>query len=887
MLTIRQTRVFPGPSLWGPMPVILLEVAIGDLETRLHRETPVFFDRLVALVPSLRDHAAVVQQPEGGLRRLLLDRLALVLQPLARTRVGSSQWNRAVGPELTYAQTQLINASGLYRVVYAYEHAQVGVAAGRLAVRLLNHLIANSEPDFAFHRELEATLIPLARRHAYHRTTGAVVDAAHRRDIPIQRLKHSPEIVQLGHGCYQRRILWGSITSETGVIADKIATDKGLTSRLLREAGLPVPDNRVVSSADDALKAAQRIGYPVVVKPLDASQGRGVTIDVRDEAEVREVFPLAKQHSRSGHVIVERFIPGPTYRILVINNQVAAVAEYLPPLVTGDGTHTIAALIERTNADPRRGVEPDQPLKSITVDTHTLTALAKQALTLDDVPEEGRVVHLAQVRWVRRGGTPIDRTEEIHPDNVEIARQAAMVVGLDVAGIDLITPDIAQSALEEGGAINEVNQQPGLGVHLHPQEGTPRDVGMAIVDHLFPPSQPVRVPIVAVTGTNGKTTTTRLIAQIMTTAGHHVGMTTTDGISLAGMLIATGDSAGASAARNVLRNPAIDYAVLETARGSILEQGLGFDRCDVAVVTNVAGDHLGTPGIETVADMARLKAVVPRAVAPGGASVLNADNPYTVDMAAVAGGEILFFSMDEHNPVIQDHLQQGGRAVVLRPTEAGERLTLLTAQEATEIVLAEEIPATMEGRIRVNIANALAATAAAIAQEVPLETIRAALRTFANSVTQTPGRFNVLEIEGRKVVIDYCHNLHGLEAMAEFVQRMHAPHTIGVLSMSGDRTDEHITAVGKLAAQIFDELVLCDNAAQYRRGRKTGETRELLRAAALAAGLAPDKITLADTKLEGADLAITKGSQASLVVVFPASAIWKHLTQKYQTKPEV
>jgi cyanophycin synthetase len=875
MLAIRSSMVLGGPNIWAPLPVIVLEVTIGELEERLCRETPIFFDPLTDLIPSLRTYRDVVNQPEGGLRRLLLDRLALALQGLANARVAQLREDLAPGAELTIAQTHPTDIVGVYTVVYAYEHAAVGRAAGELAVRLLNHLLAKSEPDFELGRELETTVVPLAMQHAERWLTGAIVTAARRRGIPVERLRpysgSGGDIVQLGNGAYQRRTVWGTMTSETPSLACEIQDDKGLTSRLLREAGLPVPQGAVVHAVEEAVKTAVTVGFPVVVKPVDATHGYGATLDVRDDTEVQEAFPIAKRQSRRGGVVVERFIPGRHYRILVIGNRVVAVRERVPAHVVGDGTSTVDQLIEVANQDPRRGLEPDQPLRPITLDAQTRAVLAKQELTLEAVPEAGRFVQLKPFGLPELGGADIDRTDEIHPDNAQIARQAAMVVGLDVAGIDLITPDIAHSAYEQGGAINEVNAQPGLHGHTHPTEGTPRDVAMAIVDHLFPPAQPVRVPIVAVTGTNGKTTTTRMLAHIMHTAGKTVGMTTTDGLYLAGTQVAVGDLAGAAPARTVLRNPAIDYAVLETARGSILFEGLGFDCCDVAVVTNVAADHLGTAGIETLEDLARIKAVVPRAVVPDGATVLNADDSLTAAMGRESGGEILYFSMDEENPVIHDHVERGGRAVVLRAREAEETLVLLTDGEETQILPATEIPATLEGRIRVNIANALAATAAAVAQDVPLETIRTALRTFANSITQTPGRFNVLEIDGRTVLIDYCHNLHGLEAMADFVQRMHAPHTVAVIAIPGDRRDEDITAFGRLAAQIFDELVVWDTPAEYRRGRDLGEVPGLLQAAAIAGGLAPDKISHSDDEQVAARMAIAKGRPDGLVVMLVGS----------------
>ena len=887
MLTIRRTRVFHGPSAWAPLPAVVMEVDIGELEERLGRETPVFFERLITLVPSLCDQSEVVRQPEGGLRRLLLDRLALALQQLARTQVDVTQWNRPVGPELTYAQTQRMSAFSRYRVVYEFEHEEVGLAAGTLAVRLLNHLLVRSEPDFDFTRELETTLVPLAKQLAYSWTTGAILEASHRRGIPT--LDRGRAVgVQLGTGVYQRLIA-DAITSETPWLGVRFTRDTGLTYRLLREAGLPVPGASIVRSASDAVRAGERLHYPVVVKPLDAGRGRGVTIDVRDKAEVREAFLLAHGESRSGQVLVERFIPAKTYRILVVARRVVAVLERLPAHVIGDGTHTIAQLIAIINADPRRGSHLDSPLQPITIDAQTRTVLTKQELALEDVPDAGRLVPVKPFSGLEFGGTEIDRTDEIHPENAAVACQAACVVGLDVAGIDLITPDIAHSVHEQGGAIVAVTSRPDLRGHIHPTEGQSRDAGMAIIDMLFPPGRSVRVPIVAITGTVGKSTTTRMIAHIMTTAGKSVGMTNTNGIYIDRTRIAVGDMSNASAACKVLCNPAVDYAVLESAMGGIRRRGLGFLQCDVGVVTNVTDDHLGTGEFKTLEEVAQLKSTVPRAVVPDGASVLNADNPYTVEMAKVAGGEILFFSLDEANPVIRDHLRQGGRAVVLRQTVAGETLSLLAGEEETDLLLAAEIPATMEGRIRVNIANALAATAAAIGQQVPLETIRIALRTFTTSFAQSPGRYNLLEIDGRTVVFDYFSNLPALQAMADFVNRMGAPHTVAVIARSGEVTDEDITAYGRLAAQTFDELVIRDSPAKYRGRRQPGEAAAMLQAAAIAAGFSPDKISLANDEEEAVDMALAKSGNGSLVLVRTGASVdhdatWNYLIQKQQSQ---
>jgi cyanophycin synthetase len=871
-IEIRSTTIFRGPNVWARMPAILMELDIGDLEERPTNKIPGFYEHLTELLPGLYEHACSVGRPGGFLQRMregtwmghVAEHVALELQNLA-------------GGEVTRGKTRGAGERGLYNVVYAYNQEDVGIAAGELAVRLLNHIIFETEPDFDFVAELEEKVIRVAERLGFGPSTGAIVGEAERRGIPVLRLDPRRSFVQLGHGAYQKRV-WATVTSATPNISVDVAGNKELTNRLLHEIGIPVPRGSVVRTVDDAVGAARRLGYPVVLKPLDGNHGRGVMINLPDEAAVREAFPVAERESRNGPVVVETFIPGKDYRILVVANQVVAVAERVPAHVIGDGRRSVAELVEITNQDPRRGVGHEKILTRITVDSQTIEVLAKQGLTLDTVPEEDRFVQLKLTGNMSTGGTSIDRTDDIHSDNVEIARQAAMVVGLDVAGIDFITPDIARSVREQRGAIVEVNAGPGFRMHTHPTEGHPRHVGRAVIDMLFPPGSPSRVPIVAVTGTNGKTTTSRMIAHIMKTAGKKVGMTTTDGIYVDSTQIAAGDMSGPTSAQMVLKNPAIDYAVLETARGGILRSGLGFDRCDVAVVTNVSSDHLGLRGINSLSELAKVKAVVPQSVLPTGASVLNADNPYTVEMARVARGEIIFFSMDEESPVIRDHLRERGKAVVLRPTRHGEMITLIEHRRDTSLLLAEEIPATMDGRIRVNIQNAMAAAAAAFAQDVQLEYIRNALRTFTSNFFQTPGRFNLMEIEGRKVLLDYCHNVAGLESMADFVKRMDADRTIAMIALPGDRSNEDIAAFGRLAAGTFDEIVIREDANP--RGRKRGEVAGLLQDAIAGGGLEDGNVQVVLEELEAARAAIGRAQRNDLVILMAdrPAAVFAELT---------
>jgi cyanophycin synthetase len=854
------------------MPVILFVTDIGELEDRPTNKIPGFYERITELIPSLYDHGCSLGRPGGFLQRMregtwmghVLEHVALELQNLA-------------GAEVSRGKTRGAGEKGLYNVVFAYQQEDVGLAAGALALKLLNHIIYGTDPDFDYVSELEDSVIRVAEKLAYGPSTGAIVSEAERRGIPVIRLDPRRSLVQLGHGTHQKRV-WATVTSETSNIAVDIASNKELTNRLLHEVGIPVPRSATVRTEDECVSAAKRIGYPVVIKPLDGNHGRGVCINLKSEEEIRKFFPVALEESRNGIVIVETFVTGKDYRILVVNNQVVSVAERVPAHVVGDGEHTVQELIDITNSDPRRGVGHEKILTRISVDSQTQESLDRGGFTLESVPEAGEFVQLKQTGNMSTGGTSIDRTDDIHPDNAQIAQQAAMVVGLDVAGIDFIAVDIAQSVRQAGGAIVEVNAGPGFRMHTHPTEGHPRHVGRAVMDMLFPAGSPSRVPIVAVTGTNGKTTTTRIIAHIMKSAGKHVGMTTTDGIYINGTQILAGDMSGPNSAKMVLKNPTIDYAVLETARGGILRSGLGYDRCDIAVVTNIAGDHLGLGGVNTLEDLARVKSVVPQSVFRDGVSVLNADNEWTADMARSARGEIIFFSLNEENAVIRDHIRAKGRAVVLRQTRSGEMITIIEHRRDTSLLLASQIPATFDGRNRANVANVLAAVAAALGADVQLEAVRHALRTFTASYFQTPGRFNLLEQDGRRILMDYCHNVHGLESMVDFIQRMEPRKKIALIAMPGDRSNDDIDAFGELAGKSFDRVVIREDANP--RGRAHGEVPALLKEAVIRGGLAEEMVTIQYNELKAAREAVGYAERDDFVALLidqPAS-VWDDLS---------
>ncbi|MGI8486545.1 MAG: cyanophycin synthetase [Thermomicrobiales bacterium] len=877
MLEIRQYDIYRGPNIWSRKPVIHLEVHLGELEERPTNLIPGFNHELISLIPSLQAQSCPGSESGGFIQRLqhgtwmghVLQHVALELQTLA-------------GTEALRGKTRGTERHGVYNVLYEYRQADVGIQAGQIACRLLNHLIYSTEPEFSVPEELKR-LILLAERLSYGPTTQTIVQEAERRGIPVLRLDPRRSLVQLGHGCHQKRI-WTSLTSSTSDIAASIAHDKELTNQLLRRAGITSPQGEVVSTVEEAIRAAARIGYPVVAKPIDGNHGRGVVTNIIDEPGVRHAFTIAAE-TANGKVLIERFFAGKDYRILVIGGKVVAVAERVPAHIIGNGNHTITELVEQANADPDRGIGHEKILTRIKLDHQSETLLAEQDLTATDIPAIGQFVQLKQTGNLSTGGTSIDRTDEIHPQNSEIARHAAKVIGLDIAGIDFITSDISQPARQTGGGVVEVNAGPGFRMHTHPTYGQSRPVGREVVGTMFPAGARSRIPIVAVTGTNGKTTTARMTAHIVRASGLTVGLTTTDGIYISDERIATGDMAGPQSAQIVLQDPRVEFAVLEAARGGILRSGLGFDYCNVAIVTNVTSDHLGLRGAATMADLARAKGVVPSSVFRDGTSVLNADNPWTVRVANDARGNITFFSMNEGNPIVQEHLRDQGRAVIMRQTETGDALVLLEREMETHITFAHEIPATLGGRIRVNIANALAASAAALAVGVPVVTIREALATFTNDFTQTPGRFNHISINGCDVLLDYAHNVGALQAIGDVVKSFNAPRSIGMIAIPGDRRDEDARAFGELAARTFDRIVIWEESKL--RERKTGEMPGLLREAVLKAGLPADCVSIVPNEMEAVSTAVQLGRPGDLVVVLVGRVemAWNVL-QAHASSPE-
>jgi len=877
-MAVREVGVYRGPHLYSHTPMVRIQLDLGRMEQFPTNLIPGFTEALLDLLPGVGRHRCSLKVRGGFERRLregtwlghVAEHVALELQTLAGSRAVRGKTRSVKGKP------------GIYNVMFAYNEEKVGLMAGRVALELVDSLLPKDlqgitglervyplKGAFDFGASM-AALKRMVRRSALGPTTKALVDEAARRDIPVMRLDEK-SLIQLGHGKYQQKIR-ASITGRTGLVAADTASDKNLTKKLLDEAGVPVPRGVVVRDEEEAVREAKRLRYPLVVKPLDGNHGRGVTIGVTGEDQLRFGFREAQGQSKGGSVIVEQFYPGNDHRILVVGGKMVAVAERIPAQVVGDGVSTIRQLVEEVNCDPRRGEGHENVMTRIKIDALVEEYIARTGLTPDSIPEAEQVVQLRATANLSTGGTAVDRTNEIHPDNAEIARRAALIVGLDVAGVDFVCPDIARSVRETGGGVIEVNAAPGLRMHIEPSEGPPRDVARPIIEMLFPRGSRSRVPILAITGTNGKSTVGRMIKHILRYTGCTVGLTSTTGVYINDILTHEGDATGPRSARMVLRDPTVEVAVLETARGGLLREGLAYREADIAACLNVTADHLGLKGIETVEDLANVKSVVVEAVRRDGFSVLNADDPHCVKMARRAGGRTIWFSLNggaETPPLVRDHIDHGGMAVVREPGEEGGTIALYDDGRRETVMKAGDIPATLHGMAEFNVANALAAVAMALAHGVPILTIRSALSQFHSNFDQNPGRLNVHDAHGFRVIIDYAHNAAGLEALGRVVRGLSHRYkrTIGVVSMAGDRRDEDIRQLGCIAAGLFDELIFREDPAT--RGRPRGEVMGLLKEGALEAGRVDEHIHLIAGEAASLAAALAMGRPGDLIVATP------------------
>ncbi|ART47282.1 cyanophycin synthetase [Acidovorax carolinensis] len=799
-MDVSRTRALRGPNLWSRHMAIEAVVACAESERAIARMAG-FEDRLRALFPAIG-----VLHPEGGSGDVSL---AHVLQTAALALQAQA------GCPVTFARTTTTTDPGVYQVVVEYSEEAVGRQAFEDAQRLINAALDQGEFD------AEAAIASLRELDEDERlgpSTGAIVDAAVARDIPFRRLTRG-SLVQFGWGSKQRRIQAAEIDS-TSAVAESIGQDKDLTKRLLHAAGVPVPLGQPVDTVEEAWEVALKVGLPVVVKPQDGNQGKGVTVNITDRAQLEEAYRNAADY---GTVMVERFLPGHDFRLLVVGDQLVAAARREPPQVLGDGQHTVRELVDQVNLDPRRGEGHATSLTKIRLDDIAVARLAMQDLTPDSVPSKGQRVILRNNANLSTGGTATDVTDDVHPEVAARAVAAAQMVGLHICGVDMVAETVLRPLEEQGGGFVEVNAAPGLRMHLAPSYGKPRNVGQAMVDRLFAHGDNGRIPVVAVTGTNGKTTTARLIAHLFTAQGMRVGMTNTDGVYVNGRQIDSGDCSGPKSARNVLLHPEVDAAVFETARGGILREGLGFDRCQVAVVTNIgAGDHLGLNYITTVEDLAVLKRVIVQNVATTGYAVLNATDPIVAAMASACPGKIIYFASDRHHPVMATHRAQGHRTVYVDGDS-------IVAAEGSwrETIHLRDVPITRNGKIGFQVENVMASVAAAWGAGLPWQTIRRGLSGFVNDSDNAPGRFNLMDFKGATVIADYGHNPDAMRALVQAVEALPGNRRSVVISGAGDRRDEDIREQTVILGAAFDDVILYQDAAQ--RGRGDGEVMALLR----------------------------------------------------------
>ena len=878
-MRVLSRSVFLGPNLYALFPVIRLTLDLEELESWPSAKLgPEFSAALLEMLPGLVEHGCSYGEAGGFVRRLneddgtwmghILEHVALELQNIT-------------GANVTFGRTRGTGEVGQYSVVYEYEAEEVGVEAGRLALSLLASLVPaelrgdTQVPagfDFATERD---QFIRFAQRRALGPSTQSLVNAAEERGIPWLRLNRY-SLVQFGHGQYQRRIQ-ATVTSETRHIGVEIASDKEETNKLLGDLGLPVARQELVYSEREAARAGARIGFPVVVKPLNANHGRGVTIGVESADDAAAAFGVAREHSRA--VIVESYIEGLDHRLLVVNGELVAASKRVPGHVVGDGEHSIEELMEEVNRDPRRGIGHEKVLTRLALDHQADELMKAVGYTASSVPARDEIVYLRSTANLSTGGTAVDVTDVVHPINREMAVRAVKAIGLDVAGVDFLTTDISQSHRLHGGAICEVNAAPGFRMHVAPSEGMARDVAGPVMDMLFPHGTPTRIPIAAITGTNGKTTTARMTAHIFKSAGRRVGLTTTDAVYIDGHKTVEGDMTGPAAARMVLRDPTVDTAVLETARGGLLRRGMGYRHCNVGAVLNVASDHLGLRGINTLEELAEVKRIIVETA--WDAAVLNADDEHCLQMAdSTEADHICYVTLNAHHPLVREHILAGGRAVVLEEGIAGHMLTLYDSGAHMPLCWSHLVPATLDGKALHNVQNAMFAAAITFSMGVSLDEIRHGLRTFDTTYFQAPGRMNICDDHPFKVILDYGHNPAAVEAMVKLVGllEVEGKRTV-VMAGPGDRRDADLQEIARLCAKNFDSYI-CRRDDQLR-GRASDEVPLIQRHVLLDEGVEAERIQLIPEEAMALDAALVGAQPGDLLLVFGDNIdrCWKQITE--------
>jgi cyanophycin synthetase len=811
-MKIIETKVMRGPNYWSikRKKLIVMKLDLEELEELPTNKIDGFGARLEALMPSLMQHRCS-EGKEGGLFSRIkegtwmghvIEHIALELQTLA-------------GMECGYGRTRGTGAKGVYNVVFNYMEEAVGLYAAKTSVKIAEHLIKGEaydiDAEIRHMRELRESV-------RFGPSTGSIVDEAIARDIPFIRI-NSESLVQLGYGKNQVRFR-ATMTDRTSSIAVDLASNKDETKRMLKDAAIPVAKGVCISNPDDLEDAVKSVGFPLVFKPLDGNHGKGASINVKTLEEAVEAFAHAKKYSRK--IIIEKFITGYDFRVLVINNRFIAAALREPAHVIGDGKSTIQQLIDKENLDPRRGYGHENVLTEISVDRETLEQLAKKEYNLETILKKDEHCYLKGTANLSTGGTSTDITDIVHPHNIFICERISRVIGLDICGIDIMASNLSEPLEVTGGVVLEVNAAPGFRMHLAPAKGLPRNVAAPVIDMLYPTGKSCRIPIIAITGTNGKTTTTRLISHIVKNNGFKVGFTTSDGIYVGNSMLTKGDTTGPISAEFILKDPTVEFAVLETARGGILRSGLGFSRCDVAVVTNIQEDHMGLSDINTLKDMARVKGVVAESVKRDGYVVLNADNEYCAGISKEVSCNVAYFSMNENNPVILEHCKKGGIAAIY---ENGF-ITIKKGDWKFRVQKVVNVPLTFGGRVSFMIQNVLAATLATYVYGFATEDIATSLETFIPSAAQTPGRMNIFDFKEYKVMIDFAHNADGFRGIKEFLSTIESTSKIGIITGTGDRRDDDIRDMGRISAEMFDHIIIRQD--KFLRGRQAEEIVKLL-----------------------------------------------------------
>jgi cyanophycin synthetase len=849
-MRIREINAMRGPNYWSinRHKLIVMVLDLEELEELPTNKIAGFNDRLKAMFPTMYEHRCSVGTAGGFFQRVeegtwmghVIEHIALEIQSMAGMNVG-------------FGRTRDYGEHGVYNVVFDYMEEKVGRFAAKAAVAIAQALVDSQPYDLAADVQ---EMREIREKERLGPSTGSIIEEAEARGIPWIRLnKYS--LCQLGYGSNQKRIQ-ATVTSQTSSIGVELACDKEDTKFLLEQAEVPVPKGDIVKTLEGLKDAVRYVGYPLVVKPINGNHGRGITTDIRNWEDAEVAFEAAKKVSSS--VIIEKFITGEDYRLLVINHKLVAAAKRTAAHVVGDGISTIQQLVDKTNADPRRGYGHENVLTQISLNDLTMGLIEEKGYTLETVLAAGEFLKLKDTANLSTGGTAEDVTDIVHPFNIFMAERISRIIGLDVCGIDLMTSDITVPVTETGGAVLEVNAAPGFRMHLAPSSGLPRNVAAHVIDMLFPPGSTARIPIVAVTGTNGKTTTTRLIAHMMRLRGFKVGYTTTDGVYIQNRLLMTGDCTGPASAEFVLRDPTVDFAVLECARGGLLRAGLGFKTCDVGIVTNVAADHLGLKGIHTIDQLAKVKGVIPETVKPDGYAVLNADDDRVYEMRSNVKSKVALFSMDENNPRILKHMKAGGLSAIY---ENGY-ITLCKGEWKMRVTKAVNVPLTMGGKAAFMIQNVLPAVITGYINGLAIEDLKVSLESFIPSPSQTPGRLNLFNFKDFDVMLDYAHNPAGFRALQKLVEKMDGSVKVGIIAGVGDRRPEDTEELGKIAAEMFDELIIRQD--KNLRGRSEEEIIGFLLKGIHSVD--PNKKTqIFRTETEAITHAITNAQKGSLIVI--------------------